>query len=128
MQRFCLALDLIDDAEMIREYEEYHKSGNAWPEVTQHDLDVGITSIQIYRTGNRLFMILEADDNFTFEKKAALESQNTGMGKSDVEISAAAALGQTRGEMGFNGKNIPVLRSGQLLVAFTCFPGKGGSS
>lgn len=76
MQRFCLALDLIDNAEMIREYEEYHRSGNAWPEVTQHDLDAGITSIQIYRTGNRMFMILETDDNFTFEKKAALDAAN----------------------------------------------------
>ena len=76
MQRFCLALDLIDDAEMIREYEEYHKSGNAWPEVTQHDLDVGITNLELYRTGNRLFMILEADDDFTFEKKAALDAAN----------------------------------------------------
>ena len=76
MQRFCLALDLIDDAEMIREYEEYHKSGNAWPEVTQHDLEAGITNLELYRTGNRLFMILEADDDFTFEKKAALDAAN----------------------------------------------------
>ncbi|NQW75497.1 MAG: L-fucose mutarotase, partial [Cytophagales bacterium] len=37
MQRFCLALDLVDDSELIKEYEHYHAKGNAWPEVTQHD-------------------------------------------------------------------------------------------
>ncbi len=76
MQRFCLALDLKDDPELIREYEDWHKSGSAWPEVTQHDLDVGITNLEIFRTGNRMFMILEADDDFSFEKKAAMDAAN----------------------------------------------------
>ena len=48
MQRFCLALDLIDDADSIREYEQYHAPGSAWPEVTQHDLDAGILNIEIF--------------------------------------------------------------------------------
>ncbi len=76
MQKFCLALDLKDDPQLIREYEQWHSKGSAWPEVTQHDIDVGITNIEIYRTGNRLFMILEADDSFTFEKKAAMDAAN----------------------------------------------------
>lgn len=76
MQRFCLALDLIDDPEMIKKYEEHHAPGNAWPEVTQHDLEAGITNIEIYRTGTRMFMILEATDEFSLEKKAALDAAN----------------------------------------------------
>jgi L-rhamnose mutarotase len=76
MQKFCLALDLKDDPELIREYEQWHKPGSAWPQVTQHDIDAGITSIEIYRTGNRMFMILEADDSFTFEKKRAMDAAN----------------------------------------------------
>jgi L-rhamnose mutarotase len=76
MQRFCLALDLKDDPQLIREYEQWHKKGSAWPQVTQHDIDAGITSIEIYRTGNRMFMILEADDSFTFEKKRAMDTAN----------------------------------------------------
>ncbi|CAN5747416.1 L-rhamnose mutarotase [soil metagenome] len=76
MQRFCLALDLKDDPQLIREYEGWHKSGSAWPEITQHDLDAGITNIEIFRTGNRMFMILETDDDFSFEKKAALDAAN----------------------------------------------------
>ena len=76
MQRFCLALDLVDDSEMIREYESYHAPGKAWPKVTQHDLNAGILNIEIFRTGNRMFMILETDDAFTLEKKAALDAAN----------------------------------------------------
>jgi L-rhamnose mutarotase len=77
MQRFCLALDLVDDEALIAEYEHYHAPGSAWPEVTQHDIDAGITNIEIFRTGTRMFMILEANDDFTFEKKAAFDATNT---------------------------------------------------
>ena len=76
MQRFCLALDLVDDPELIKEYEQYHAKGSAWPEVTQHDIDAGVLNIEIFRTGNRMFMILETDDAFTFEKKAAFDATN----------------------------------------------------
>ena len=76
MQRFCLALDLVDDLDLISEYEHHHAPGSAWPEVTQHDLDAGIVNIEIYRTGNRMFMILETDDSFTFEKKAGMDAAN----------------------------------------------------
>lgn len=74
MQRFCFALDLVDDPELIQEYENYHSPGNDWPEVTKNDLDAGILNLQIYRTGNRMFMIMDTDDDFTFEKKAALDA------------------------------------------------------
>jgi len=76
MQKFCLALDLIDEPESIKKYEYHHAKGNAWPEVTQHDIDAGILNIEIFRTGNRMFMILETVDEFTFEKKAAFDSAN----------------------------------------------------
>lgn len=76
MQRFCLALDLVDDPELIREYEQWHAPGVGWKEVRQNDLDSGIIDLQIYRSGNRMFMILETDDNFTFENKAQLDAVN----------------------------------------------------
>ena len=76
MKRFCLALDLIDDAESIRVYEAHHAPSAAWPEVTQHDIDCGILNIEIFRTGNRMFMILETVDEFTFEKKAEMDAAN----------------------------------------------------
>ena len=61
---------------MIQEYETHHAPGNAWPEVTQHDIDAGILNIEIFRTGNRMFMILETDDAFSFEKKAIFDQGN----------------------------------------------------
>lgn len=74
MKRYCLALDLKDDARLIHEYEDYHKQ--VWPEIRQSILDSGIGSMEIYRTGNRLFMIIEAEDNFSFEAKARLDASN----------------------------------------------------
>ncbi|MVM36739.1 L-rhamnose mutarotase [Spirosoma sp. HMF3257] len=76
MQRFCLALDLKDDPELIAEYEQWHAKGKGWPEVRQNDLKAGILDLQIYRTANRMFMILDTDDEFTFAKKAQLDANN----------------------------------------------------
>ncbi len=74
MTRYCLALDLKEDTELIAEYEYWHQNG--WPEIKKSILDAGITDMEIYRTGNRLFMIMEADDAFSFEKKAAMDAGN----------------------------------------------------
>ena len=76
MKRFCLALDLIDEPESIQKYMEYHAPGAAWPEVTQHDIDCGILNIEIFKTGNRMFMILETVDEFSFEEKAKKDAEN----------------------------------------------------
>jgi L-rhamnose mutarotase len=76
MKKYCLALDLIDDANLIAEYENRHKRENAWPEIVKSIKDSGISNMEIYRTGNRLFMIIEADDNFSFERKTAMDSAN----------------------------------------------------
>jgi L-rhamnose mutarotase len=76
MKRYCLALDLIDDPALIAEYEHWHKSENAWPEIRKSILDSGIANMEIYRTGNRLFMIMETDDAFSFEQKSAMDEAN----------------------------------------------------
>jgi L-rhamnose mutarotase len=75
MNRYCLALDLVDDPNLIREYEEYHKQ--IWPEIRQSILDAGIKAMEIYRVGNRLFMIIEATDGFSFDEKAKLDAKNS---------------------------------------------------
>lgn len=74
MSKYCLALDLVDDAELIAEYEDYHRT--VWPEIKKSITDSGITNMEIYRFGNRLFMIMETDDTFTFERKAAMDDAN----------------------------------------------------
>jgi len=74
MKRFCLALDLKDDQKLIKEYEEYHQ--NVWPEVKKSLKDSGIIEMQIWRLSNRLFMIIETQDDFSFERKAQMDASN----------------------------------------------------
>lgn len=74
MKRYCLALDLVDDVQKIAQYEAYHQQ--VWPEIIQSIRDSGIEQMEIYRFGNRLFMIIDSADAFTFEKKAAADSAN----------------------------------------------------
>ena len=70
-------MDLVDNPALIEEYENWHKQEKIWPEITRSILDSGITQMEIYRTGNRLFMIIETDDKFSFERKSAMDSSNT---------------------------------------------------
>ncbi|MBT8185333.1 MAG: L-rhamnose mutarotase [Eudoraea sp.] len=74
MKKHCLALDLKDDPELIRKYEEYHE--NVWPEVLESLGDSGIEHMEIYRLGNRLFMIIEVSEAFSFERKAKMDENN----------------------------------------------------
>lgn len=74
MKRYCLALDLKDDPALIAGYEEHHR--NVWPAILESIRGSGIEKMEIYRTGNRLFMIIEADNEFTFEKKALADQAN----------------------------------------------------
>jgi L-rhamnose mutarotase len=76
MKKYCLAVDLVDDAALITEYERLHKTENVRPEIRQSIVDAGVTSMEIYRTGNRMFMIMETNDSFTFERKAAMDAGN----------------------------------------------------
>ena len=75
-KRYCLALDLQDNPELIEEYIQYHSPGGVWPEILASIKDSGILNMQIYRTGNRLFMIMSVSDDFTFEKKAKMDKEN----------------------------------------------------
>jgi len=76
MKKYCLALDLVNDPALIAEYEQWHKAENCWPEIKQSILGAGINQMEIYRTGNRLFMIMETEDDFDFETKSAMDAGN----------------------------------------------------
>ena len=76
MKKYCLALDLVDDPVLIAEYERWHKAENIWPEIKKSITAGGITSMEIYRTGNRLFMIVETDNHFSFATKATMDAAN----------------------------------------------------
>lgn len=74
MQRHCLALDLKPDPALIAEYEQYHQE--VWPAILESIREAGIERLEIYRIENRLFMILEANDAFSFETKAKADAAN----------------------------------------------------
>lgn len=73
-KRYCLACDLKDDSQLIEEYKAYHSQEKFWPEITESIRVAGIEDMQISLIGNRLFMIMEVNDNFSFEKKAKMDT------------------------------------------------------
>ena len=73
-RKYCLALDLKNDEELIQEYKRYHKQ--VWPEVLDSIRSSGIENMEIYNVGNRLFMIMTVNDKFSFEKKALSDDGN----------------------------------------------------
>lgn len=74
--RHCLALDLKDNPALIAEYKKYHQAENVWPEITDSIKSSGIEQAEIFLVGNRLVMILEVSDNFSFEAKQAADLSN----------------------------------------------------
>jgi L-rhamnose mutarotase len=71
---YCLALDLKDDLRAIAEYEAHHK--NVWPEIIESIKNSGIINLEIFRTGNRLFMTMTVTENFSFELKQLSDASN----------------------------------------------------
>lgn len=74
-KKYYLYCDLKDDEKLITEYKAYHK--NVWPEIIKSIKDSGIINMEIYHNGNRLFMIMEVNDTFSFQKKAEMDTNNT---------------------------------------------------
>jgi L-rhamnose mutarotase len=74
MPRHCLTLDLQDDPRKIAEYKRYHEK--AWPEVRDSLFAAGVTNMEIYLLGTRMFMIMDVADGFSFDRKAAMDSAN----------------------------------------------------
>lgn len=77
LRTYYLALDLRDDAEAIAAYERYHREDHFWPEIADSIREAGVRDLEIYRTGNRLFMVMTVTPSFSFDAKAALDAGNT---------------------------------------------------
>jgi L-rhamnose mutarotase len=69
VKRYCQTLTLVDNPELIEKYCEAH--ANVWPEVTDGQRKVGIMSMEIWRSGRSLFMIMDTVDEFDFERDMA---------------------------------------------------------
>lgn len=74
MQTFLLICDLKDEPEAIQAYVDCHKAVD--PAILESIRVAGIVQMSIYRWRNRLSMILVANEEFSFEKKAKLDDAN----------------------------------------------------
>jgi L-rhamnose mutarotase len=74
MQRHCFVLDLVNEPDLIALYIAHHQA--VWPEILKAHKAAGILEIEIYQRDDRLFMIMEVDQSFSFEKKLALDREN----------------------------------------------------
>ncbi|MBV8804069.1 MAG: L-rhamnose mutarotase [Sinobacteraceae bacterium] len=73
-RRLVYALDLQNDPMLIEEYERWHQAGRIWPEIVQSLRAAGIDEAEIYRTGNRLVLILDVPLEFDPAAKAAADA------------------------------------------------------
>jgi L-rhamnose mutarotase len=70
--RHCLALDLQPDPALIAEYCRLHEQ--IWPEIAASIREAGIVAMEIWRTGNRLFMVMETNEQFDGAAKAIADA------------------------------------------------------
>lgn len=75
-RQFCLTLDLRDDEDLIREYEQHHQPGHTWPEVIDSIRRSGILDMQIYRAGTHLVMVMTVTGSFSFKEKNLMDREN----------------------------------------------------
>jgi L-rhamnose mutarotase len=71
MNRRVLILDLKDDPDLIAAYEAHHAPGAVPEAIVRSIREAGIEAMDIYRSGNRLVMLMETADHFDPAAKAA---------------------------------------------------------
>jgi len=71
IKRYCRKLDLENNPELIREYRKMHSEEYIWKEIVEGNRQVGILEMEIYITGNHLFMIVDTPLDFKWEEAMA---------------------------------------------------------
>lgn len=74
MKKYYFALDLRNDPKMIAEYEQHHQRISA--QIIKSIKDSGVERMELFRAGNRMFMIMEVKDGFSFERKKKMDMEN----------------------------------------------------
>jgi L-rhamnose mutarotase len=77
MTRLFYALDLQDDPELIEEYDRWHQAERIWPDIVQSLRAAGIEEAEIFRTGNRLVLVLDVPADFDPAAKAAADAADS---------------------------------------------------
>lgn len=78
--RYCLALELKPDSELIREYRHLHSKEGMWKEIPKGIREAGCLDMEIYLVDNNMFMIVEIpkgeDLDKVWDKMGRLERQD----------------------------------------------------
>jgi L-rhamnose mutarotase len=75
-QHLYFALDLHDDLALIAEYERWHQPDKIWPEIVASMTRPGIIDVEVFRTGNRLLLVMHTTEDFSAADKAASDAAN----------------------------------------------------
>jgi len=67
-KRYCKALKLQADADLLATYRRLHAPGAAWPEITQGMREIGILDMEIYLLDNQAFMIMDTVPDFDHDQ------------------------------------------------------------
>ena len=73
-RRVCFALDLVDDAALLADYEARHAAGAVWPEVIADIRAQGFLAMEIWRTGDRMVMVAEVAEDFPRPRDAETQA------------------------------------------------------
>lgn len=76
MQQLAFALDLKDDPALIAQYEAWHRADRIWPAIVDSLNAAGLSNLKIFRTGTRLFLLIEAPEQFSPQAKASADAAN----------------------------------------------------
>jgi L-rhamnose mutarotase len=76
MARLYFALDLNDNPEFFAEYERWHQPDQIWPDILESLSSSGVEDAEIFRTHNRLVLVLDVAVDFSLDKKAAADAVN----------------------------------------------------
>jgi L-rhamnose mutarotase len=77
--RHCFALDLIDDCAAVDTYEAWHRPPKTPREIIAFFRGHRVEDLQIYRAGNRLFMILDLSDEISADDFARAGGDDSAM-------------------------------------------------
>jgi L-rhamnose mutarotase len=70
-KRYCKTLALPADAALIEQYRRAHAPSAVWPEINRGLREIGVLRMEIYLTGQQLFMLMDTVPDFDHEQAMA---------------------------------------------------------
>jgi len=84
--KHCLTLNLKSDSKLITEYEIWHSPENIPKEIIEGIYSIGIKEMEIFRWENRLFMIIETENDFDWDTQMKRLSEIPGQKEWEIQM------------------------------------------